>query len=181
MRLMRWFAINRVSQLKPDLRYYLTTYPRPLPSYLSFPHTVSMVTVNFYPLASPPFFTGTSITLTCDVHVPLSISTEINVSVMIEQSYEKDGVRVSSGGRVTTRDLVDFGSVGDTELYRSSITISPLVRTSDTGQWTCRVTLSSDNTFIVSDSFSDNYDFNEVEPPGKREEISSVFLAVSIS
>ena len=134
-----------------------------------------MVTVNFSPLVSPPFFTGTPITLTCDVHVPLSLSTEINFSVMIEQSYEKDGMRVSSDGRVTIRELVDFGSVGNTELYRSSITISPLVRTSDTGQWTCRVTLSSNNTFILSSSFSDDYQFNEVEPPGKREEIAPLF------
>ena len=98
----------------------------------------------------------------------MSVDMDANLNLTTGVLYEKDGTRVSGGGRFMIADLADFGPVGTSRLYRSIITISPLVRTSDLGQWTCQVNFSSTNALVGSSSLQSKYFLNENEIPGKR-------------
>ena len=136
--------------------------------------------MNFLPLIAPPFYTGTELTITCDAFVPQSIYVDANSILITEVALEKDGMIVSSGGRFTIGDLEYFSpAAGDTQLYRSMITISPLVRTSDIGQWICIVTFNLDDAFVIPSSFSSDYSLNEVEVPGKRVELYTIFCEIA--
>ena len=106
----------------------------------------------------------------CDVHVPPPVNADTNLNLMIDASLQKDGVSVASGGRFTVGELVEFGPTGrNTWLYRSKITISPLVRTTDIGQWICNVNVSSTNLLVVPSSFlSSVYSINEMDEPSKK-------------
>ena len=139
-----------------------------LPSPLPF--TVDIDNMNFIPLIAPPFYTGTELTIHCDVFVPNSVHEDTNLNLMIDVSLQKDGVSVASGGRFTFGEIEYFGPSGDnTRLYRSMITISPLVRMTDIGQWICRVNFSSSDTLVDPSSFqSDVYSLNKMDVPGKR-------------
>ena len=159
---------------------YLMNCPQSLSPYLSYSFTASVASLSILPVTSSPFYTGTQLTFYCTFAVPLSLNAEINSNVMMEGLYEtpEGSYEIKEGsydGRLTISDLTAFTPSGKNWLYRSSITISPLVRTSDIGQWTCQVNFTSDNALIISSSFKGGYyDIHEMETPGKREEPSTV-------
>ena len=142
--------------------------------------TVSLTLTTFIPILAPPFYTGTQLVIFCDVFVPISVDTDANLNLAIGVSYEKDGTSLSSGGRLMIKGIRDFGPFKASRLYRSMITISPLVLTNDLGQWTCRVSASSTNTLVVSSSHQSNYFLNEKAVPGKRVEFHIIILQVSL-
>lgn len=132
--------------------------------------SVSEAYVYLLPLTAPPFYTGTQLTFHCDVLVPLSLYAELNSNVMMEGSYERtegsyELMEGSYDGRLNISDLAAFTPTETKYVYRSVITISPLVRSSDIGQSTCRVNFSSDNALIISSSFWEDYDLHEMENP----------------
>ena len=129
--------------------------------------TVVLKDTMFFPMSEvPPFYSGTMLTLLC--MTTASSTLEQDTDVIINFSYERDGMSVHNDPRITVRDLGKMNLPPDKIIPVSQITISPLVQSNDVGNWTCTATSSSANSFVDPASFTDIFIINKKDHPGKK-------------
>ncbi len=81
--------------------------------------------------------------MTCSIVLNESVDTTVEIGII----WRKGGETVSTGGRTSVSDTL---SVGETS-YMSTLTISPVDSTTDSGHYSCAVTVkpTPTSTFIV--------------------------------
>ena len=94
------------------------------------------------------------------MRVPRLVDEHIDFQTHVDVSYQRNGISTSNDTRVTATAIEKLDSSSDDSMYRSQITISPLVQSYDVGDWTCLTT--SANPFIDINS-------NTTVPLGKED------------
>ncbi len=90
--------------------------------------------------SSGPFYAGSALNLGCAITIDASVDTPHTVSVM----WLRLGVSISNSDRTPISNVTQLSSYR----YTSSLGLSPLSSTADTGTYTCQVVISSASVFV---------------------------------
>ena len=102
-------------------------------------------TVSANSSTSQSYLAGSTLTITCDIDVPLSINTMINVIM----EWTRDGSDIENSSRVS------FTTATETtpSHYQTQLVFSTLSSSMDSGNYECSVTINSNNSLLyVEDS-----------------------------
>ena len=129
--------------------------------------TVVLEDMAFFPMNFlPPYYSGTTLTLSCTALVFQVVDKDIDV--VINFSYNQNGMSIDNDPRVTVNDMAKFDLPDSKIMYQSQIVICPLAQNYDIGPWTCNATSSSSNPFIDLVSFPDEFVLNKEAHPGRK-------------
>lgn len=84
---------------------------------------------------SGPLYTGTTVTITCSIHVNASVLSEITV----EAVWRRGTTQLTNNSHT---NISEAAVVGGSSLFQSNVSFYP-TESSDSGQYTCEVTLIS--------------------------------------
>ena len=84
---------------------------------------------------SGPLYTGTIVTITCSIHVNASVLSEITV----EAVWRRGTTQLTNNSHT---NISEAAVVGGSSLFQSNVSFYP-IESSDSGQYTCEVTLIS--------------------------------------
>ena len=100
------------------------------------------------------YVSGSSLTITCDITVSMSVNT--NFAVLVQWSVKLAFLSepmTGSGDSTNVLSTTQATKIASKH-YQSQLTISSLSRTEHTGNYTCAVTLDSSDTLLFVDDSS---------------------------
>lgn len=83
-----------------------------------------------------PYYAGSTLSLRCSIEV----DSALDVPYLVNVEWLKSGTMLRSDGRVSISNVTQQSS----RLYLTSVDLSPLSVTLDTGMYTCRVMVDTD-------------------------------------
>ena len=108
---------------------------------LAVPPHPDLMDITVSPLSDYGFFAGLDLTFTCNI----TLDSTINTPVIVQRTWNRNGtVLTSDGNRITV-----MSSPMSTPPYTTSVQLNP-VRISDTGTYTCAVTVTPENRTYVT-------------------------------
>ena len=95
---------------------------------------------------SDPLYTGTNLTITCNIE----LSSLVDIPVSVSNQWTRDGADIMES--TITSDLVEVTALRHT----ATLEFYPLYHTTDNGLYQCSVMISSEEEFVNSSGISNN-------------------------
>ena len=122
---------------------FFSTVPSPTVSLTLSSADSSTVSANSSTAQS--YLAGSTLTITCDINVPLSINTMINVIM----EWTRDGSDIENSSRVSFTTATEITP----SHYQTQLVFSTLSSSMDSGNYECSVTINSNSSLLyVKDS-----------------------------
>lgn len=111
----------------------------------SVPFAVPAPTVNITGIDPHPIFAGTSLLLTCTIELPADVNAD---QVTLNSIWRRGGDVLSSSTHITITAINTISPY----LYRTTLSISPLSNTEDSGQYSCHSLVTSTAYVLHTDA-----------------------------